>query len=328
MGFSEIIGHEKQSENLRLSLLNGRLHHAYLFIGPDGIGKRTLGLAMAQAIHCSELENDFCGGCGACRAIQAGNHADVRIVEPISNKKDISIQQVRELEKALSLRSFSGRQKVAIIDPATLMNWAAQNALLKTLEEPPQGCVLILIASNAGGLLPTVRSRAFALSFAPLPRELIVRFLISRKGKTREQADFLAALAMGSLGAVSKIDNEKMIENRLEWMETLVSLRTGDYRAALNAAEALAGNREETLSFLEWAGLWYRDLLTFRIAHAPNQVVNIDMLPQIEEQSAGIEEDDLFSMLSKAGEASQLIQRNLNRRMVLEDLLLRAVERP
>jgi DNA polymerase III subunit delta' len=327
MGFSEIVGHEKQSENLRLSLLNGRLHHAYLFIGPDGIGKRTLGLAMAQAIHCAELENDFCGGCGACRAIQAGNHADVRVVEPISNKKDISIQQVRELEKALSLRSFSGRQKVAIIDPATLMNWAAQNALLKTLEEPPQGCVLILIASNAGGLLPTVRSRAFALSFGPLPQQLIVDFLI-RKGKTREQAEFLAGLAMGSLGTVSKIDKEKMIEKRLEWMKTLVSLRAGDYRAALNAAEALAGNREETLKFLEWAGLWYRDLLSFRIAHTPNQVVNVDMLPQIEEQSAAMEEDDLFSLLSKAGEASQLIQRNLNRRMVLEDLLLRAVERP
>jgi DNA polymerase-3 subunit delta' len=327
MGFSEIIGHEKQSENLRLSLLNGRLHHAYLFIGPDGIGKRTLGLAMAQAIHCSELENDFCGGCGACRAIQAGNHPDVRIVEPISNKKDISIQQVRELEKTLSLRSFSGRQKVAIIDPATLMNWAAQNALLKTLEEPPQGCVLILIAANIGGLLPTVRSRAFALSFGPLPRQLIVDFLI-RKGKTREQAEFLAALAMGSLGTVSKIDKEKMIEKRLEWMKTLVSLRAGDYRAALNAAEALAGNREETLKFLEWAGLWYRDLLSFRIAHTPNQVVNIDMLAQIEEQSVAMEEDDLFSLLSKTDEASQLIQRNLNRRMVLEDLLLRAVERP
>jgi DNA polymerase III subunit delta' len=327
MGLSEIVGHEKQLQTLRQSFLTGRLHQAYLFIGPDGIGKRTLGLAMAQAIHCSELENDFCGGCGACRAIQAGNHADVRIVEPISNKKDISIQQVRELEKTLSLRSFSGRQKVAIIDPATLMNWAAQNALLKTLEEPPQGCVLILIAANIGGLLPTVRSRAFALSFGPLPRQLIVDFLI-RKGKTREQAEFLAALAMGSLGTVSKIDKEKMIEKRLEWMKTLVSLRAGDYRAALNAAEALAGNREETLKFLEWAGLWYRDLLSFRIAHTPNQVVNIDMLAQIEEQSVAMEEDDLFSLLSKTDEASQLIQRNLNRRMVLEDLLLRAVERP
>ena len=328
MGLSEIVGHEKQLETLRQALLNGRLHHAYLFIGPDGIGKRTLALALAQVIHCAELESDFCGKCGACRAIQTGNHADVRVLEPLSNKKDISIQQVRELEKALSLRSFSGRQKMAIIDPATLMNWPAQNALLKTLEEPPQGCVLILIASNAGGLLPTVRSRAFALPFAPLPRQLMVSFLISRRGKTREQAEILAALTMGSLGAVSRFDKEKMIEKRFDWMKTLVSLRAGDYRAALNAAEALAGNREETLKFLEWAALWYRDLLTFRVAHAPDKILNMDMLPQIEEHSARIEADDLFSLLSKISEASQLIQRNLNRRMVIEDLLLRAVERP
>jgi DNA polymerase III subunit delta' len=328
MGFSEIIGHEKPSETLRQSLLNGRLHHAYLFIGPDGIGKRTLALALAQAIHCGELETDFCGRCSACRAIQTGNHADVRVLEPLPNKKDITIQQVRELEKALSLRSFSGRRKIAIIDPATLMNWPAQNALLKTLEEPPPGCLLILVTSNAGGLLPTVRSRAFALSFAPLPRQKMVQFLISSKGKTREQAEFLAALTMGSLGAVSKFEKEKTNEKRLDWIKTLVSLRAGDYRAALKAAEALAGNREETLKFLEWAGLWYRDLLTFRIAHAPDKILNMDMLPQIEEHSARIEEDDLFSLLSKTGEASELIRRNVNRRMVIEDLLLRAVERP
>ena len=328
MGLSEIVGHEKQLETLRQSLLNGRLHHAYLFIGPDGIGKRTLALAMAQAIHCAELESDFCGACRACRAIQTGNHADVRILEPLANKKEISIQQVRELEKALSLRSFSGRQKMAIIDPATLMNWPAQNALLKTLEEPPQGCVLILIASNTGGLLPTVRSRTFALSFAALPRHLMVSFLISRKGKTKEQAEFLAALAMGSLGAITRIDKEKMVEKRLEWMKTLSSLSAGDYRTALNEAETLAGNREETLKFLEWAGLWYRDLLSFRIAHVTDHIVNIDMLPQIAEQAAGISEDDLFSLFFKTGEASRLIQRNVNRRMVLEGLLLRAVERP
>lgn len=328
MGFSEIVGHEKQLEALRQSLVSGRLHHAYLFIGPDGIGKRTLALALAQAIHCAELESDFCGNCGACRAIQTGNHADVRVLEPLSNKKDISIQQVRELEKTLSFRSFSGRRKMAIIDPATSMNWPAQNALLKTLEEPPQGCILILLASNVGGLLPTVRSRVFALSFTSLPRQLMVSFLISRRGKTREQAEVLAALTMGSLGAVSRFDKEKMIEKRLDWMKTLVSLRAGDYRAALSAAEALAGNREETLKFLEWAELWYHDLLTFRAAHAPDKILNVDMLPQIEEHSARIEADDLFSLLSKTGEASQLIQRNLNRRMVIEDLLLRAVERP
>ena len=90
MGFSEIVGHERQIETLRQCLVNGRLHHAYLFVGPDGVGKRTLALALAQAIHCTELESDFCGRCGACRAVQRGNHADVRVLEPPSNKRDIS----------------------------------------------------------------------------------------------------------------------------------------------------------------------------------------------------------------------------------------------
>ena len=237
-----------------------------------------------------------------------------------------AIQQVRELEKALSLRSFSGRQKVAIIDPATLMNWQAQNALLKTLEEPPRGCVLIMVACNAGGLLSTVRSRALAFSFAPLSRQLIVSFLISKRDKTKEQAQCLAALAMGSLGTASKIDTERLIEKRFDWMNMLVLLTPGNYRAALNTAEALAGNREETLKFLEWVGLWYRDLLTFRVAHAQDKIVNLDMLAQIKEQSSRIEENHLFSLLSKASEASERIQRNVNRRMVLEDLFLRAVE--
>jgi DNA polymerase III subunit delta' len=327
MSFSEIVGHEKQVEILRQGLANRRLHHAYVFAGPEGIGKRTLALALAQAIHCTELESDFCGQCGACRAIQNGNHADVRLLEPLSNKRDISIQQVRELEKALTLRSFSGRQKVAIIDPATLLNWPAQNALLKTLEEPPQGCVLILVASNIGGLLATVRSRAFGVSFAPLPRQIVIEFLVSKNKKTIEQAKFLAALAMGSLGTAVRIGNEKLIEKRRDWMKTLVSLTPGNYRAALNAAEALAGNREETLQFLDWAGLWYRDVLTFQVVHAPDEIVNLDMLSEIEQQSAQIGDDQLFSLVSNSREASRRVQRNLNRRMVLEDLLLEAVEK-
>jgi len=325
MGFSEIIGHKKQIDMLRQAWLSGRLHHAYLFVGPDGIGKKTLALALAQATHCTELDDDFCGGCGACRGIQSGNHADVRVVEPLSGKKEITIQQVRELEKELTLRSFSGRKKIAIIDPATLMNRPAQNALLKTLEEPPQDCILILIATNAGGLLPTVRSRVFALSFGALSRQIVTQFLVS-KGKSQQEAEFLAAMTMGSLGAASKIEKEKLIEKRQGWLDMLASLTPGNYRAALVSAEALAANRDETLMFLEWAGIWYRDLLTFRVTRASDEIVNQDMLLQIEQQSAHTQENLLFSLLAKTTEASRRIQRNVNRRMVIEDLFLEAVE--
>jgi len=154
MGFAEIIGHQRPLEILRLALGNGRLHHAYLFVGPEGSGKRTVALALAKAIHCRETKNDFCDRCPDCARIHAGNHPDVRLVQTLEDKKEISIKQVREIEKELNFRSFSGKRKIAIIDPATLLNTSSQNALLKTLEEPPQNSLIVLIAPNAGALLP------------------------------------------------------------------------------------------------------------------------------------------------------------------------------
>ena len=157
------------------------------------MGKKTIALGLAKAIHCSAATGDFCGECADCARIQDGNHADVRIIEPLAGKKEISIQQIRELEKELNFRSFSGKKKIAILDPATLMNLSAQNALLKTLEEPPRDSLLILIAANGGALLPTLRSRCLRISFGPLARDLISDFLVSRKG--------LAAGESGVLGS-------------------------------------------------------------------------------------------------------------------------------
>src|SRR5439155_21125391 len=111
---------------------------------------------------------DFCGQWANCARIEVGNHPDVRTIEPLVGKKEISIQQIREIEKQLNIRSFSGRKKIAILDPATRMNPSAQNALLKTLEEPPKDALLVLVATNTGGLLPTLRSRCLRLSFGSL----------------------------------------------------------------------------------------------------------------------------------------------------------------
>src|ERR1044072_7952675 len=173
MSLAEIVGHTKQLAMLRSALSAERLHHAYLFIGPDGIGKRTAAIALAKAIHCEATNNDFCGICVNCARISDGNHPDFRLIQPLPDKKEISIQQIRELERELNYRSFGGKRKIALIDPATLMNLSAQNALLKTLEEPPENCWIVLLAPNSGGLLPTVRSRCVRLSFAPLRRQQV-----------------------------------------------------------------------------------------------------------------------------------------------------------
>jgi DNA polymerase-3 subunit delta' len=327
MGFSEIIGQQRPLEILRSVLGNGRLHHAYLFVGPEGVGKRTVAVALAKTLHCEEAANDFCGGCAACARIQNGNHPDVRVVEILAGKKEISIQQVREVERDLNFRSFSGKRKIAIIDPATSMNLSAQNALLKTLEEPPQDSLLILIAANAGGLLPTLRSRCLRLPFGPLTRDAVAGFLITNKGIDKEEARFIAAVSMGSLGAALRLDKEEYLERRQSWAEKVSSLTSGDYRAASEAAEAIASNKEEALQFLEWAETWYRDLLIHAVTENSAETINVDMLAEIRSQAANGQVERLLSTFAQTARAAGRIQRNLNRRMVLESLFFNVVGR-
>ena len=325
MGFSEIIGHSRQLGALRSALRKGRLHHAYLFLGPEGIGKRTVALALAKAIHCDAGNDDFCGTCANCARISGGNHPDLRVIGPLPDKKEISIHQVREVERELSLRSFSGRRKIAVIDPATLMNLSAQNALLKTLEEPPRGSLLVLIASNAGGLLPTLRSRCLLVSFGAVEAVSVAAFLTSSRGIDPDRAGLLAALSMGSIGAALALENENRREQRASWSEAVCSLRAGDYRAGIVAAEDIAAKKEDCLQFLAWAETWYRDVLVYGVTRDPKQLVNQDLLERIQDQASAAAEERTVDVINQIAEAQRAIQRNLNRRMVLEQLFFAVI---
>jgi DNA polymerase-3 subunit delta' len=321
MSFADLTGHQKQLAILRSALISQRLHHAYLFLGPEGVGKRTIAVSYAKAIHCRERNNDFCDRCENCRRIADGNHPDVRIIEPLAEKKEISIQQIRELERELNYRSFTGKQKVLIIDPATSMNLSAQNALLKTLEEPPRKTSIILIATHGGGLLPTLRSRCMRLSFAPLPRRDVAAYLQTKHGRAAEDAAFLASMSMGSIGAALNLEENELLKSRREWAGMLGALKTADYQSAMAAAEALADSREQALEFLKWAESWYRDLLIYRVTRATDELVNLDMTEQIEQQAAAVGIEQSRSAIARTADAAAGIQRNLNRRMVLEKFL-------
>jgi DNA polymerase-3 subunit delta' len=325
MSFAEIIGHQKPLEILRAALANRRLHHAYLFLGPDGVGKRTVARWLAQAIHCGRGDNDSCGECANCRRIESGNHPDVRIIGPAAGKKEISIQQIRAVEKELNFRAFSGR-KIAIIDPATLMNLPAQNALLKTLEEPPPDSLLILVASNSGGLLPTLRSRCLCVAFGPLSRDLIAGYLEAKRAMTPEDARLIAAMSNGSLAMALELGGKELIEQRRNWIETMCSLTPGNYRSALEAAESLSANREQSLRFLAWVETWYRDLLVYSLTQDARDLMNPDIVDHVQQQAARGNTEKILSALNQAASAAARIQRNLNRRMVLEELFMGAVE--
>lgn len=325
MPFSEIVGHKKQLESLRWALEKGRLHHAYLFLGPDGVGKKTVAMSLAMAIQCREKDGVFCGRCADCVRIQSANHPDVRLIEPLAGKKEITIPQVRELQRDLNYRAFFGRKKIAVVDPASLMNFAAQNALLKTLEEPPNDSLLILVSTNTGGLLPTLLSRCLRLSFASLPAEIVESFLVSQRGIGEEEAKLLAAMSMGSLGRAVSPEMEAFVQRRRVWGEKVESLTKEDCRGWISLAEELASVREESLKFLAWVEGWYRDVLIYCVTGSSRGISNLDMERNIKQQADRLSVERILYLIFQAIETEASIRRNINRRMALENFLAHVV---
>jgi len=325
---SNIVGHGKQLATLRQALEHDRLHHAYVFIGPEGIGKKTVALSLAKAVHCQEMERDFCGRCDHCFRIENHNHPDVRMVGPLPGKKEISIEQVRALEKELNYRAFSNGKKIAIIDPAAVMNFSAQNALLKTLEEPPAGAVLIMISTSAGGLLPTLLSRCLRLSFAPLPASAVVECLISRQGLRPERAQLLAASSMGSLGKALDPDTAQRASDREAWVKGLAVLAKDDRMGWTTLADELSKDREQALKFLDWLAGWYRDILIYRVTENTDEICNLDRIDGLKAQAAGSTLEKILFLRSRALLTAARIRRNVNRRMALENLFINIAELP
>ncbi|MCX5900126.1 MAG: DNA polymerase III subunit delta', partial [Proteobacteria bacterium] len=169
MPFDEIRGHGRQVRILQAMLRSGHLPHAFLFTGIEGIGKRMVATGFVKALNCLTLSDDFCGQCLQCRKIDKQIHPDVQVVEP--EKNVLKIEQVRALQQDIVFKPLEGKKKAVIIDQAEKMNAQAANCLLKTLEEPPEDTVLVLIAHAVSDMLPTVLSRCQQIHFSPLSDE-------------------------------------------------------------------------------------------------------------------------------------------------------------
>jgi len=200
----QIQGQDRAIGLLRRAIGADRLAHAFVFAGPPGVGKRATALALARAVLCPEAPGAGCGTCIDCRLVGAGSHPDVFVEDLAAAQAEratataVSIEQIRRAAASLSLRPVRGQRKVGIVDQADRMTAEAQNALLKTLEEPRGAATLVLVASNLDALLPTIRSRCQRLMFAPLPDALVVE-LLAREGIDPELARRAGTLASGSL---------------------------------------------------------------------------------------------------------------------------------
>lgn len=325
MPFSDIIGHDRPKALLQAALRHDRIAHAYLFHGDDGIGKRLVAVRFAQAINCEAGDGmDACGSCRSCAQIEARTHPDFFVIEPDRTLPNpvIKIEQVRELEQQIVYQPLVARKRIILIDEADRMSLSAANALLKTLEEPPDHSVLLLVSSRPSALPATVRSRCQSLRFAPPARAQVEAALIARRGIAPADARLLAATSQARLGAALAMDPTatRAADDELSALASPETLRSAS--AVLTAAEALHKS-DRGPEVLDWLAQWVRDLLLVSVGAEEDHLIHADRLPRLKATARGVPTERLAALLDEIDTFQRSAGRNLNFQMALETVLLR-----
>lgn len=321
MSFSDIIGHDHNIEILRRSIEKGRLHHAYIFSGPDGVGKRLMALSLAKALNCTETTTDFCGHCISCKKIEGGNHPGVRVVEP--DGQLIKIDQIRELQKDLQFRPFEGKKRVFIIDEADRMGLPAANSLLKTLEEPPRDSIIILITSNFHSILPTIISRCQRLNFSSLPVSDVEKMLIEKKGLDSGTSHIIAAISEGSIGRALGEDEGSILEEREKVFTGFAGLKSRKMADIFKQAEVLAKD-DDLEGALKALKVLYRDMAVLK--GGGDVIINNDMVSRIGKEADNMSMETILNSFDSITETEGMLKRNINKQLALEVLMMRLAQ--
>lgn len=324
VNFERLLGQQKAKDILLNSYKNGKMSHAYLFRGPAGVGKKTVALSLAAFLNCRDnANNDFCGKCSSCLKFASRNHADYHLIEPDGNA--IKIGQIRALKKVLSFPPLEARYRVVVLPDIdkNMRKKEVANSLLKTLEEPPNGTIIILTAGETGHILPTILSRSHTVPFYPLKYELVANKLIEAQKLSREEAETLAAITNGSLGESLNLFEQDLLAFRRGLIEKIVGWRKDSgltVEEIILWAEKSAALKGNIFCLLDLLKLWFRDIVLYHCSAGKFEIINEDLRQTLKAASEKWQHDDLFGHLERIDRAAKQLNHNCNHVSVCEVL--------
>ena len=323
LGFNDILGHEQIKDHFRNAVQTGKVSHAYILSGEAGMGRKSLANAFALNLLCEKGLPDPCMQCHACKQVLAGSHPDLIYVTH-EKPASIGVDDIRDrINDTILVRPYSSYYKIYIVDEAEKMTVQAQNALLKTIEEPPSYAVILLLTTNPDAFLPTILSRCVQLKLKPLKDVVVKEYLIQSLGVEESQAEIYAAFARGNLGkAIHLAESEDFKRMYDEILHMLKHLKEADISELLDYIHKLREENLDIYSCLDFMQMWYRDVLMYKTTKDINLLIFKDEFSTIKSMSTVSGYEGLERILEAIDKARIRLDANVNTELVMELMLL------
>lgn len=321
--FKDVVGHKDILKYISSAVENNRVSHAYILNGERGSGKKMLANLFAMTLLCETGDNEPCGKCHSCKQAESGNHPDIiRVTHEKPNS--ISVDDIRtQVNNTVDIKPYQGPYKVYIIPQADMMTPQAQNAILKTIEEPPSYAVFLLLTENAETLLPTINSRCVMLKLRNIKDTLIKKYLMENLEIPDYKADMCTAFAQGNMGrAIMLANSDHFNEIREEAVQLLKHISEMELNEIVAAVKNISVYKLEITDYLDIITIWYRDVLLYKATKEIDKVVFKDQLQSIKEQARKSSYEGIELILESLEKAKARLKANVNFDLVMELLFL------
>jgi len=322
-GFKDVIGRKELIGYMQKAVEQGSVSHAYILCGEKGAGKKLLADLFAMALQCEKGQAEPCNTCHSCKQMASTNHPDI-IKVTHEKPNSISVDEIREqVNQDVMIRPYSSKYKIYIIPEADSMTVQAQNAILKTLEEPPKYAIFFLLVENTEKLLPTINSRCVMLRLRNVKDSLVQRYLVEQIGIADSQAKVCTAFAQGSIGkAVILATSEHFAEIKEDAISLLRGINDMGVTEVIAAMQAITKYKLEITDYLDILMIWYRDVLLYKATKEIDKVIFTEQIEYIREQAKRSSYEGIEMILKSMETAKARIRANVNFDLTIELLLL------